>query len=362
MSGGPDLDRSVFEARRRRLKSVLRRHGLPGLLVSHAANRFYLSGFELHDAQCNESSGWLVVSADNRDYLFTDPRFEDAAARVWNREAVIVYTDKKHSLVGSLLKGQGQAELAFESRSLNFRDHQELSKHLRLQPSEGLVEGLRMVKDQEELRRIEASCALNHRVLRDIESRLTPGRSEAEIAWEIERLFREAGASELAFAPIVAVDANAALPHAVPGDAVIREGSLVLVDIGGRYLDYCSDQTRTFWVGARPPDRFLKTLEQVKTAQKKALSILRPGLPAADAFRAARAYFEEQGVAARFTHSLGHGVGLETHEPPSLGQRSKAGLKTGMIITLEPGLYFPGWGGVRWEHMVLITSDGARLL
>jgi Xaa-Pro aminopeptidase len=209
---------------------------------------------------------------------------------------------------------------------------------------------------------MERSCALNHAVMASLADQLAPGQSESEIAWSIEQAFRNKGATELAFSPIVAVNQNAALPHAIPGGTRTREDCLVLVDVGARYGDYCSDQTRTFWVGEEASPRFKQTMEQVREAQDKAIAAMRPGLPIAEAYHLARGVFEKHNVADYFTHALGHGIGLETHEGPSVGPLAKGELKPGMIVTVEPGLYYPEWGGIRWEYMVLITEDGARTL
>jgi Xaa-Pro aminopeptidase len=166
----------------------------------------------------------------------------------------------------------------------------------------------------------------------------------------------------MAFDPIVAVGPNAALPHAVPGEDTVEQDGLVLVDLGGRFGGYCSDQSRTFWTGSEPSEEFKRTLAQVREAQAAAIDTLRPGLAASEAYAVARRSFEKYGVAEHFTHGLGHGVGLETHERPSLSPSSEAELRSGMVVTVEPGLYYSGWGGVRWEFMVLITEDGCEIL
>ena len=210
---------------------------------------------------------------------------------------------------------------------------------------------------------MEISCHLNQQMMEWLPGVLVPGRSEAAVSWDIEMFFRHHGATELAFTSIVGHGPNAALPHYLPSKDVLLEAeNLVLVDVGCRLEDYCSDQTRTFWVGEKPTDRFKKTLEAVQEAQHKAIRAIHPGVLACDVYKAARGHFESLGVAEAFTHGLGHGVGLETHEGPSLNGRNKTPLEPGMIVTVEPGLYFPEWGGIRWEHMVLVTEDGCRVL
>lgn len=355
-------DREIFAARRDRLRARLSAMGLSALLVSHAANRFYLSGFELHDPQCNESAGYLCVTASGRDALITDARYRDAALRLWPAEDLFIYGMGRFAAMAGFLKDRGVALLAFEATSLSFDTHARLAEHISLVPVSNAVEPLRLRKDALEIACMRRSAAINHAVMARLPEILLPGRTEAQAAWEIEKSFRDLGASQLAFPPIVAVDANAALPHAIPGDTVITDGSMVLVDVGGRFDDYCSDQTRTLWVGKNPPDRFLTMLDRVQRAQTAALAGLRPGLAFRDAHALARDVFAKEGVAANFTHSLGHGVGLETHEGPSLNPVSEGVLAPGMVVTVEPGLYYPEWGGARWEHMALITDDGCQTL
>lgn len=352
----------VYAKRREKLRDRMCEAGHSALLVSDAANRYYLSGFELHDPQCNESSGMLLITADGRDKLLTDPRYLDAAKRLWPEEDVFIYSGQRYVQIRDFIAKTHPGPIAFENRAMSVDSFEQLRESLTLTPTNGLVEALRRIKEPEEIERLDRSCALNERVMLAAPEYLVPGASEGEIAWRLEQLFRDFGASELAFPPIVAVDANAALPHAEPGRDRLREECMVLVDMGGRFGDYNSDQTRTFWVGVRPPDHFRKALELTQMAQAKAIAAIRPGLPLSETYKIARGYFEQFGVEKAFTHALGHGVGLETHEAPSLSPIAEGVLETGMVVTVEPGLYYPEWGGIRWEHMVVVTEDGCRLL
>jgi Xaa-Pro aminopeptidase len=352
----------IHAQRRDKLRKKLKQHDLPGLLVSSPANRFYLSGFELHDPQCNESAGMLVITTSGRDWLLTDPRYETVATKAWPKDDLFIYTSPKVKQIQEFLSGLQLQVLGFESRAMSVDLHSELRAHVGLTPTKSLVEGLRMIKDDHEVALMEASCKLNHEVFALVPGLLQPGRTEREIAWDMEKLFRERGASELAFATIVGVNANAAQPHAIPGDAVLKEESLVLVDAGARLNNYCSDQTRTYWVGQRPTDAFKRTMDLVRQAQNMVIQKLRPGLPVAQAYKTVREFFADHFVETRFTHGLGHGVGLETHEAPSLSPHDEAVLAPDMVVTVEPGLYYPDWGGIRWEYMILITEDGSRVL
>lgn len=352
----------LYEQRRERLRGLLRRKGLDALLVSLAANRFYFSGFELHDTQLNESSGRLIITASGNDWLCTDARYADAARRLWDAQRVFIYKGDAAEQINGLIRKEIPGRIGFEAQAVSLDFYRRFSPGLDLDAADGLAESLRAVKDDAEIAAIETAVALNHRLMDHVPSLLAPGRTEYDIAWDIERFFRENGASELAFASIVAVGPNAALPHYEPAAGRVSADCPVLVDVGCRCERYCSDQTRSFWAGQHPSPVFEQTLARVQEAQRRAIAVLRPGLPVADAYAAAWKYFDEQGVAAYFTHGLGHGVGLETHEAPNLSPRSSAVLEPGMVVTVEPGLYYPEWGGVRWEYMVLITPDGHRIL
>lgn len=331
-------------------------------MVTQAKNRFYLSGFEESDPQCDETSGWLLIRAKGPDLLLTDARFRDAAARLWPAGDVFIYGADRHVRIAAFIKSLGLSRVAFEPRSLSFADHAALSAHLGLDPSQNLVEELRLIKEPDEIEALRRSCALNQAVFDRVPELLAVGRTEIDIAWDIERLFRQGGASELSFSPIVAVGPNAALPHAIPGRDAVTDGCPVLVDVGGRLDGYCSDQTRTYWVGDRPSEDFSRTMELVRQAQERAMAGIGPGVFFREAYHLARDHFQAHGVAEAFTHSLGHGIGLATHEAPSLGPSTQGAFEPGMVVTVEPGLYYPQWGGVRWEYMVLVTEDGCSRL
>ena len=354
----------LYLKRRNQLREKIRRRGLDAVLIRYAANRYYLSGFELHDVQLNESSGALIIGADGRDYLATDARYVDAAKAFFDERNIVLYRRDTPEVFAKILRSLG-IRIGIEMATTSVHFWQRLSQafpSLSFEACDGLVEALRLYKDETEIRALEKSFALNHAMLEWIEGELRPSMTEKEVSWLIERYFREHGASELAFPSIVAVNRHAAMPHAIPSDEKIGENALVLIDVGCRVDGYCSDQTRTFWVGDKEDSRFLEVRDLVQKAQKAAISIMRPGLPFVEAYRASRKVFEERGVDHFFTHGLGHGVGLETHESPSLSPAMKGTLEKGMVVTVEPGLYFSDWGGVRWEYTVLIEDDGVRIL
>lgn len=358
------MNKETFAIRRENLRRLMHEEKLDALIVSQSANRFYLSGFELHDCQCNESSGCLIIMKDGKDWLCTDSRYEEAAAQLWDRERVFIYRSSSSEEINGLLKKLcgGTGVIGMEAEHLPWGYVRRLEPGLTLRAADGLVEKLREIKDEEEIRLIAESVALNHRMLEWLPSVLVPGQDEASVAWAIEKYYREHGASELSFPSIVAMNANAALPHYAPEKpSVFTNECMVLVDEGCRLNRYCSDQTRTYWIGGNPPARFTQMLERVQEAQRRAIAALRPGVTGREVHQVAVDYFASCGMAEYFTHSLGHGVGLETHEGPRLSRTNTSPLRPGMIVTIEPGLYFPGWGGARWEYMAVITEDGCRV-
>lgn len=362
--GVPDYAR-----RRARLRALLLERGLDVAAITLPANRFYLSGFELSDPQPNESVGLLIVSVDGDDWLATDSRYKLAAREIWPEERTLIYGTNKFDAVAEILAGVG-AIVGVETKTLSldaFRRLREAAKgRFALVAADGLVESLRVVKDDWEIAALKASFRLNHAMMKWLEKDLVKirerGLSEIELSWEIEKFFRDNGAQGLAFATITAFGKNGAKPHAEPGAAKAPSEGPLLVDAGCRAFNYCSDQTRAWWLGVNPSREFTETMRLVREAQAKAIATIRPGVDCAHVYRVARNVFEDAGVASYFTHGLGHGVGLETHEAPTLSPATDKKLRAGMVVTVEPGLYYDSWGGARWENTALVTADGAEIL
>ena len=229
--------------------------------------------------------------------------------QVWPQENLYIYSANKHKLVCDTLKAEGITTIGIEPKAMHLFDYEKLYSKIEIVTTDNIVEELRIIKDEDEIRRMDASIAINHKLFEYIEGELIPGRTEEEISWLVEKFFRENGAEEMAFSTIVGVGPNAALPHAIPGETKVRDNELVLIDTGCRFEDYNSDQTRTFWVGDTPSDRFKETMALVKAAQQAAIDIIKPGVTYADAYAAAYAVFEKAGVETLFTHGLGHGIG-----------------------------------------------------
>lgn len=364
---------SVYSARRDKVRLGLIKKNLDAILIVNPANRFYLSGFELHDGQCNETSGMLLITAGGEDWLATDSRYEAAAYSLWKPDKIWIYKNGSNS-IWQLLKKCGSL-IGIESQNISYSFFSKLKNNIPgIVAAEGLVEELRLIKDEYEINALKSSFILNHQLLEMIKKKIdnndfdinkTAKMTEINLAWEIEKFFRENGASELAFPSIVAYGKNSALPHAHPAHITMDLNGPLLCDVGCRLNDYCSDQTRTWWLGNKNNQNFKKfeeTLKLVQDAQEAAIKIMKPGIPCADIYEAANSVFIRSGVSQYFTHGLGHGIGLETHEAPSLNPRSRQILQEGMVVTVEPGLYYNDWGGIRWEYTVVITKDGVKIL
>lgn len=358
------MDTQIYAKRREKLRELLNKVKLDALLVSHPANRFYLSGFELHDGQCNETSGHLLITTKGEDYLCTDSRFYEEASSLWDEDKIFLYRGVAVEDIRLFcIEKMGTKSIGVEANIVSHNFFEELAPSLKLEPVDNIVEALRIIKDDTEIACLTQSAKLNHEMFAWLPSILTPGKNEAELAYAIETYFREHGATENSFSPIVAINTHAARPHHIPcANTYLTENCHVLIDVGARYQNYCSDQTRTFWIGNKIDTRFQNMLAQVQEAQKAAINALRPGVSMKDIHETAIAVFAKYGTDSFFTHSLGHGIGLEVHETPRLSTHSTQKLQAGMVVTVEPGIYYGDYGGVRWEHMVLITENASQIL
>ncbi len=356
----------MIKMRLARIREIIRREGLDALLVTYPANRRYLSGFKPDDGQWGESSGALLISP-HQALLLTDFRYQKSAQEQAEYFTIRLYPRGLAPELAAVLAGSGIKRLGIEARGMLLSQHQALADELggvELVPTRDLVLRLRRIKDRREVEAMGRSLALMESVLEQVLARDLVGLSERELSLAITRAVEDAGAQGVAFDPIVASGPQGAEPHAVPGPRVIQAGDPVIFDVGARLEGYCSDLSRTVVAGgAQAADqRFRRVYQVVRRAQERALAGIRPGMTGAQADALAREVIEEAGYGPHFGHSLGHGVGLETHEDPGLGPYSQGILEAGMVFTLEPGIYLPGWGGVRLEQMVELTDRGCRLL
>lgn len=359
--------REITQKRMVKLRKKLARSKLDAFLVLIEENRRYLSGFTGEDTQFDESAGALLITG-SKQVLLTDSRFELQAKREAPLYQVVCYREGLVKELPGRLKRLKVKSLGFESIRISYAQHKKLMHEIEnsgvgveLVETEDMVETQRIQKNRTELATIQKALAIAESVFEKTITHIKPGMSEKEIAWAMEKEMREEGADGLSFETIVAAGPNSALPHAVPGDRKIKAGEPVLFDWGVRLNGYCSDISRTLLIG-KPDARFNKVYRTVRDAQMKAIDAIRPGISTREVDAVARSYIEKKGFKGRFGHGLGHGVGLAIHEQPRLSPLSNATLKTGMVVTVEPGIYIPGWGGVRIENMVAVKRNGVHVL
>ena len=349
-----------------RLQSGLRRRHIDGLLVSQPDNRRYLSGYTAPDHGIQESSGLLLIPAKGRPYLLTDARFTLQAEAEAPLFLIELYSRGLLPLLERLINRLGLQSLAFESDYLLHSTFQRLAgmankRGLTLVPQLGLIEAMREVKSADELELLRASTRLNETVFQSVYATIEPGMTEREIALALELTMREMGAEGPSFPTIVAFGTNAARPHAVPTDRELQAGDLVLIDLGLIHRGYCSDMSRTF-VAGRPDRTYIDRHRVVRAAMQAGIGAIRAGVTGAEVDRVARQVIADAGYGDHFGHSLGHGVGLAVHEAPRLSRTNRKKLRAGMVVTVEPGIYLPEWGGIRLENMVVVGEHGPEVL
>ena len=342
------------------VRETMAREGIDLLVIGQPADRQYLSGFEAHDASSVESAGWVVLGPSQGFFLTTFNFYEAVASKVRHLEPIRATRRLSESLVELLARLPGDT-IGFESDWVVFGLYEELQEGLPdnrvLQPTSGLTERLREVKEPEELEIIRQAILITDQAYGDVVARLKVGQTEREIAWRVEQRLRDLGADGMAFGPAVAAGPHTAVPHHEPSDYPVQLGDPIWIDMGARLHGYCADLTRSFTLG-EPSREYRETWDLVRQAQEAALAGLRAGVTSREADALARDLLAATGRGEEFGHSLGHGVGLQIHEAPLLGRRSDEELRAGMVVTVEPGLYRAGWGGVRIEDCVLIEANG----
>jgi Xaa-Pro aminopeptidase len=355
-----------FAARRERLWHEARQEGLGALLISNPVNVTYLTGFS------GESSNLLL--APGKAILVSDGRFtEQIAEECADVEVVIRPTTQTLSeATTAQLRLLGVASVGYESGHLTVAEFQGLSEPLKevaWKADKERVEKLRQVKDAGEIAQVRGAIRIAEKAFAMFRAMLRPDDCEKDLADNLDHYVRRAGGKETAFPSIVAVGSRAALPHAPPTRRRVAESGMMLVDWGADGGFYKSDLTRVLWShnnaatsGVRTQDKLREVFAVVLEAQRRAIAELRPGAVAKEIEAAARGHIADRGYGEYFTHSLGHGLGLQVHEAPFLRANADTSLEAGMIVTIEPGIYLPGLFGVRIEDDVLITPDGAEVL
>lgn len=346
----------------------MEREGVDALLVSNMTNVRYLTGFA-------GSNGYVLLAPD-ATHFYSDGRYATQAAQVV--EEAEVHIAASHGAVveemNRLTKSQGLSRIAYEathvtvsSRGAAWEPPPGLDKVMsyfegaELVPGEGWVEELRKVKDAEEIASIRAAAQLGDEGFAFILDKIKPGAREIDLALELEFFLRSKGSEGVSFDPIVAAAERSALPHARPTDRTVEKGRYLLFDFGCRIDGYCSDMTRTVVIGP-VDDRHKEVYETVLASQMAALEAAGPGVSCGDVDQVARRVIDKAGYPEAFMHGLGHGVGLDIHEAPSLKSGVADQLMPGHVITIEPGAYFEGWGGVRVEDLAVVTEDGLEVL
>jgi Xaa-Pro aminopeptidase len=352
-----------YKLRQNELRGRLASSRLDGLLVSHLPNIRYLCGF-------TGSAGLLLVEEAGSRF-FTDVRYDTQGREEVKGAKLIIARKALLTALGEWIAARRMKSRAkgwtigIEAERLTVAERKRLVDQLpsgmRLRNAPALVEKARMVKDENELELIREAVKLGATLFDRALKVLRAGIKESELAAEMEYAARRAGAEEMSFPTIIASGARSALPHGRATGQAVVPGGFVVCDFGVILAGYCSDQTRTVWVGSAPEEA-RHAYESVREAQEAAIAAVRPGVSAGEVDAAARKVLRKAGLGRYFTHSTGHGVGLEIHEAPRIAAGQREVLKPGMVITIEPGVYFPGKWGVRIEDMVAVSETGCEVL
>ncbi len=338
-----------------RIHEQLKEKKIDALLITDPVNRYYLSGF-------TGSSGILLIGL-KKSYLFTDFRYFEQASKQASGFKVIKWKDDLYQSMVPLIEETGWKKIGFEAKQVVYQTYTEMKEKLpvELVGLESTVEMIRIVKNNRELDLLRKGASELDAAFEFICSSLNPGMSEKTLSMELEIFLRRKGAEKPSFTYIVASGERGAMPHGTASEKVMQAGELVTIDYGSVFNHYATDITRTFSLG-EPDTKQKEIYDIVQEAQLKARNSVKAGIKCSELDAVARDIISDAGYGDNFGHGLGHGIGLETHELPMVNHKSDMVLEKGMVITIEPGIYLPGWGGVRIEDMVLVTEDGCELL
>ncbi len=338
-----------------KLRAKMAEISADGFLISKPENWRYVSGF-------TGDSGVLLITRKD-SFLFTDSRYTEQAQSE-APDFTVTKTVLEEDVLKNTVKNLGLKRLAFEKHYITYAGWERLKEKFEDQELVGVmgwVEDLRMIKNEEEVEYISKAQQIAEKAFKLLMPRIKAGVSEMELALELEFEMRRMGSEGVAFPFIVVSGTRSSLPHGQPTEKKLEPGDFVTFDFGARFKGYCSDMTRTVVVGPLD-DKHKEIYDTVLTAQLAALDAIGPGVPAKEVDLAGRKVIEEAGYGEYFGHGIGHGVGLNVHERPSVGRTSEDILEPGVVITVEPGIYIEGFGGVRIEDMVLVTEEGKRNL
>jgi Xaa-Pro aminopeptidase len=337
------------------LRNTFQKHGIDGLLVASPYNRRYITNFT--------GSAGIALITEEKALFITDFRYTDQAAKQAEGFEIIQHTLPIQQEAAKQAQRLGIKKLGFEQDYMAFATFKayEEAMQAELIPVSNIVEELRLIKSEAEIKILKVAADIADAAFKHILDFIKPGLTELEVSNELEFFMRKAGASSSSFDIIVASGERSALPHGVASEKVIEKGDMVTMDYGALYNGYISDITRTVAVG-EPAPKLKEIYNVVLEAQLKGVDEIKPGMTGKEADAISRNYIAEKGYGDYFGHSLGHGIGLEVHEAPSLSYRSETVLQPGMAVTVEPGIYIQGLGGVRIEDDIIITQDGNELL
>ncbi|MGN4251661.1 M24 family metallopeptidase [Bacillus cereus group sp. MYBKT14-1] len=333
------------------IQKQLHNYGIDGLLITKKENRQYATNFT--------GSAGVVLIAAHKAIFITDFRYIDQAKTEIKAAEIIMHKGNLEEEVANQVSKLKIQKLGIEDNNMTLQQFKKLQKyiHTEMVPVCEIIEDIRLIKDTSEIETMKIAATIADEAFHHIVTFLKPGISETDVRDELEFFMRKKGATSSSFQIIVASGVRSSLPHGVASNKIIERGDIVTLDFGALYDGYCSDITRTVAIG-EPSEEFQKIYNVVREALKRGTEAIKPGETAKSIDDITRNYITEHGYGQYFGHSTGHGLGLEIHEPLRLSQESKATLQEGMVVTVEPGIYIPNWGGCRIEDDIVITKDG----
>lgn len=345
----------MFKQRIQRLRDAMSKKGIDGVLLVGDPNRNYMSGF-------TGDESFSIITLDKALFI-TDSRFTEQARQQVKDYEVVQYKNSFANFLGEMTRELNIKKLGFEEDVLSYSIYNSYKSKVQSEmvPLEGMVENLRVIKDKDELKCIKDAAGIADKAFEHMLKFIKSGMTEREIGLELEFTMKKLGAKDLSFPSIIASGERSCLPHGQATDKIVKDGDFLTMDFGCIYENYCSDMTRTIVIG-KPNDKMVEIYNIVLEAQEKALKAFKAGVTGAQVDKVARDVIKEHGYGENFGHGLGHGVGRQIHESPRVSPLGTSVLQSGMVVTDEPGIYIPGFGGVRIEDLLVVTENGCEVL
>jgi len=347
----------VYEFRVKKLSRKISKDNINALLVSGTSNIFYLCGLEIDNC-------FLLISDSNKCFIFTDSRFENELSNLKYKFKVIIENSSIFKRIDQICQKEKIKKLAIEANSLNLDSFNKLSKSLdsvKILPKSNIIQDLRLIKQPCEIEKIKKSISILSKLYKKIDDFIDKSLTEQELAYRLEYYLKSNFKACFSFDPIIASGKNSCYPHAKLSSNLILKSEYILVDIGVRFKGYSCDLTRIYVLSKMRP-RQQKVYDLLLTHQKELLSLIKPGIELSEVDKFSRSRLSKAGFAKNIMHSVGHGIGIDVHENPRISFNNKHIAKPGMVLTIEPGLYFPDKWGMRIEDMVLVTDSGNQVL